>query len=673
MPTAFVWATPVYALTGSYIKLFHPWDVNKNGEVYYGTGESHAANWAAIYCLDAITGNRKIVNNWLTHWYIPTGQSTTTEYKYGAANTFNATTGTLQYSGIPLKHGRCDFRSMNSADYNFINNDENGNPRRGKMPWDFLFSSECNPVSPSTAGRGYNNNANGYAVPGSTSFVFGVTSITCDKRNNWMYLGLNSKSSLPGGNPDFEPVVVAYNNDAIAWWARCYQESSDGGTTPNTSTPDQYIDAIAIDYSKPVTDAELVVAGRQHGNNTIAMWSARSSTNQPLINANSNAAGFKNRFMGSSGNIHIGWLGRFKATTGVLYNATYVAEITEGASNYGAASTDSHLDGWPDPNSGNANLNTTYINKNQLQITGDGHVLIIAQGRRTLTTANAFQKMPPPSSTATGSWNYFVREYRKDLSYAKYSSILTGAWNQTTGAGGDNVELYGVCKTQYGIIAVGQGKTGNAMPTVNVPAWGSAIFSDSTGVISYFQQDSIASQNDNGIVASVLPVNIYSFNGYCNESGLQLNWRAGAEINMLRYEIEAAAERINFKKIGIIAAENIAEYPYKVKSTEAQYFRLKLVNRDDTYTYSNIIFIKSCNNNNRITLAPNPTNGDIEIKGLQKNTTIKLYDQLSRIVYEMICADVQTQKINIQNLPKGLYYMNIVSPKNSETIKIVLQ
>lgn len=664
VPIAFAWAVPVYAATGSYIQSYHPWDVSMQG-LYYATGESHAANWAAIYSLSTSTGNRQVVNNWLTHWYTPTGTTVSTEYKYATANTFNTSVGTLQYSGIPLKHGRCDLRSMNAADYNSIANDENNYPRMGKMPWDFLFKSECDPANVSNAGKGYNDNINGYRIAGSTSFVYGITTITCDKRNNWIYLGLNTKSSLPDGLPDFEPVVVALNNGSMGWWARCYKESNDG-INPLTSTPDQYIDAIAIDYSKPQAIGELVVAARQHGNNTNALWNSGPAN----IAANPTATGFKNRFMGSNGNIHICWLGRLRATTGTLLNATYVAELVEGAANYGIASADPHLDGWPSPNSGNADLNTTYIKKNQLQITGDGHVLALAQGRRTLTTANAYQKMPFPSSTLKGSWNHFVRQYRHDLSYAKYSSILTGQWDVATGAGGDNVQLNGICKTEFGIIAVGQGNVGNAMPTSNIPTWGASTFSDSTAVIAYFKNDSIASINDRGLSLTVVNNNKIELLSNCNNGTTTLSWKPKNDYNNYPYyDIEYTANGILFTSIHrLYTSPQVNTYTYNPAYQKGRY-RLKFVSNNGAVTYSNIVSPTCASVAAQMLIdAPRQT---VSFYGLTKPTHITLYNQSGQLIYSAYTAN-STYTFALPRLSSGLYYCKLLQANNTRVEKIIL-
>lgn len=248
------------------------------------------------------------------------------------------------------------------------------------------------------------------------------------------------------------------NTGEMKWWARLYQETS------HNSPPDQYVDHLAVDYKNKM----LVVAARTHGNNTKNFWNGDKLTYNP------GAKGFKNGFSGTSGNIHISWLGKYGLDSGRIYNASWVAEYAEGAK-LGTASQDPLLDGWADPNSGWPNLNTTRINS--IETDHDGNVYITGIGRRTITTSNAYQKMVKPEA-GKSCWNSFVRVYKSDLSTLIYSSLITGDWDIETGTGGDNTMLNFVLPTQNGLITGGisQVKDGTAsgspIPvTSNVPKW----------------------------------------------------------------------------------------------------------------------------------------------------------------------------------------------------------
>ncbi|MFZ1332185.1 MAG: T9SS type A sorting domain-containing protein, partial [Flavobacteriales bacterium] len=211
-------------------------------------------------------------------------------------------------------------------------------------------------------------------------------------------------------------------------------------------------------------------------------------------------SGFQNNFTGTSGNIHISWLGKLTLNNGTLMHSTYVAEYAEGTGSLGAPHPDPNLDGWPNPNGGWPNVNTTYLGKNMLKVTSSGRVVVLGQGRRTITTANAYQKMVKPANGGLSSWNNFVREYEDDLSIPLYSSLLVGQWDTLTQQGGDNVKLYGVFKNANSLLVVGKHTgAGSEMPVSNVPGWGNNTFNGESAVLARFTAANIVDPNDSPV------------------------------------------------------------------------------------------------------------------------------------------------------------------------------
>jgi hypothetical protein len=487
-PTGFLWVENVKAKAGQNVKIYQPWDVGSDGKVVYAYGDSHDYNWSAIYRLKA-DGTDDVVSEWRVHWDLNNAEF------YGNAASYPGGPSGLAHSAIVFKRdaNRCELRSTNQADYDTWLPDGNGGMKKGMWPLDVLFDSPCSPGQPgnTTSGPGYT----GYS-PGAT-FTYGPSSICIDRRNNFMYIGFNAKSVLPSSLPDFEPAVMAMNNDGLLlWWSRIYHEVTPNGDTTN-STPDQYIDALAIDYSQPVSSGVLVVSARCHGNNVENLWEGNT------IAANANASGFQNQFTGTNGNIHISWLGKLQTADGTLLNSTYVAEYNNTTTGLGGPHSDPNLDNWPDPNAGWPNVNTTYLGKNMLKVTADGSVIVLGKGRRTITTANAYQKMIRQTGSGNSCWNDFVRQYTPTLSKPLYSSILVGQWDTVTQTGGDNVRLYGMFKTEHGIIAVGK-HTGvaNDMPVSGVPSWGANTFNNESAVVAYLRASNIANIDDSPMIAT---------------------------------------------------------------------------------------------------------------------------------------------------------------------------
>ncbi len=491
-PTAVSWAHNADCTAGSDFQKLQPWDVGNDGEVVFGRGKEFDANWAVMERLDA-NGQRRAVEHWHAHWFDDPGVPGDQEWDGTPASSY-AGDFPLRYSALVLKaQRRGSLRSITQSDFEMLQPDGNGNSgRKGRYPDDYYFSGPCGLASSASCpgGPGYT----GYRVNSPTQRLGGIA---VDRRNGNFYFGYSTQTTLPGGQPDFEPAIVAMSADgSLLWWNRLYRE------TISNSTPDQYVDGVAIDYARN----EIVVLARSHGNNTYNLWPGDQ------IAANPQGRGFQNRFSGTNGNIHVSWIGKFSLTANELHASTFVGEYVEGSTNYGAPFLTGLLAGWPNPNAGWPNLNTTR-NCNDLKIASDGAVGIVCQGRRTITTNNAWQTMPYPIGTEAslvGTWNYFVRVYEPDLSGLRYSSLITGAWNTTNGQGGDNTSLLGLEFAPDALLVAGVHNAcasvdsvcsaamvanrvarPNPLTTADPPAWGQPAPDSQSAILGRLQADSL--------------------------------------------------------------------------------------------------------------------------------------------------------------------------------------
>jgi hypothetical protein len=477
VPSGLAWSFDVTA--GGDHKDRQPWDVGGDGKVVYALGTPIDVNWAAIQRL-GVNGQPEVVEHWTAHW----GENG--EWDGTNASRYDGSKGALKYSAVVMKAGRKgSLRSRTQAEFDALGADGNGRTdRKGTYPDDYYFTTPCDPGGTCTS-----------SAPGYTGYKVGkptqrVGSIVVDRRNNDLYFGYGTQSVLPSGEPDFEPAVVGMDSSGkLKWWSRLYHERTDktGGGFNTTSSPDQYVDHLAVDYSSACNGGCLVVLARAHGNNVINFWSGNKVASNP------SATGFQNQFTGTNGNIHISWLGKLELSSGTLQRASWLAEWNEGANiPMNSPASDANMDGWPSPNTGWVDLNTTRAQA--LEVDKDGQVFVTAVGRRTITTKTAHQKMIKPAE-GKSSWNAFARVYSADLSKLVYSSLLVGSWDAVTQSGGDNTELRGIVPLNGGLLAVGYHKLdvttgtakGNPVPSSSVPAWGVATPNKESALLGAFK------------------------------------------------------------------------------------------------------------------------------------------------------------------------------------------
>ena len=122
-----------------------------------------------------------------------------------------------------------------------------------------------------------------------------------------------------------------------------------------------------------------------------------------------------------------------------------------------------------------------------------------------------------------------------------------------------------------------------------------------------------------GLSGVPLPVQLTTFSGYNEGSVNKLNWNTSSELNSMEFQIERSADGINFQHIGTEAAAGFSTQPLNYNFTDVSplngvnYYRLKMVDMDYTYTYSNIIAINPIGMTlgNDIILFPNPSTDNV--------------------------------------------------------------
>lgn len=175
---------------------------------------------------------------------------------------------------------------------------------------------------------------------------------------------------------------------------------------------------------------------------------------------------------------------------------------------------------------------------------------------------------------------------------------------------------------------------------------------------------------------SPLPVELISFTAK-NETGSNiLKWSTATESNSSHFEVDRSTNGLIFYAIGEVQSKGnsttVQNYQYvdqtpAVKSSGTLYYRLKQVNEDGTYKYTNCV---SVDNKNVIlgTVYPSPTkdilNYKLNIKE-EGNFTVEILDDMG-----MLCMKETKEtspyrdefQSNLETLKKGIYFLKVSSP-----------
>ncbi len=173
---------------------------------------------------------------------------------------------------------------------------------------------------------------------------------------------------------------------------------------------------------------------------------------------------------------------------------------------------------------------------------------------------------------------------------------------------------------------------------------------------------------------AVIPIKLLYFGGNYYNNAVKLNWQYETQTNFSYFVVEKSADGVAFNKLNNIHLTNTQFYNYtdsNIKQGSIYYYRLKLVDRDGKFTYSNIIKIQT-GAFNTFSILGNPVKDNLSITGLKRGATLALYDNAGRMLLQKIIQD-QSLLMDISFLPGGVYYLNYSNKGLIENKKIIKQ
>lgn len=182
-----------------------------------------------------------------------------------------------------------------------------------------------------------------------------------------------------------------------------------------------------------------------------------------------------------------------------------------------------------------------------------------------------------------------------------------------------------------------------------------------------------------------LPIELLNFNAKrLNEKQVQLNWATTQEKSNQGFEVEMSRDAQHFEKLGFIEGQGnsleVMTYEFIVNNSGSAYYRLKQVDFDGNFNYSELRFVEGGElSDYSLNLYPNPTKSkihlnlkdydnsyiDLQLVNMQGEKILNIYDNL-------INAE-NTLNQTIPKLSKGVYILNVVYKGYHQQKKLVIQ
>jgi hypothetical protein len=185
-------------------------------------------------------------------------------------------------------------------------------------------------------------------------------------------------------------------------------------------------------------------------------------------------------------------------------------------------------------------------------------------------------------------------------------------------------------------------------------------------------------------LASPLPIELVSFTcNLINTKTVELNWTTSTEINTDYFSIERSSDGVTFESIGKVtsAGNSLNTLNYSLSDEfalkDVSYYRLKSVDLNGSYKYSEICSVTNYNASSSIIIYPNPTNGSISVECNQPNSlktdALSLKDITGKAIEVSIMSINNKIIIDMSILQPGMYFLEVMFGNKKIVEKITLQ
>lgn len=162
----------------------------------------------------------------------------------------------------------------------------------------------------------------------------------------------------------------------------------------------------------------------------------------------------------------------------------------------------------------------------------------------------------------------------------------------------------------------------------------------------------------------LLPVELTSFSVSNADKDNVVSWETSSEINNDYFEIERSSDGFFWESVGKVEGKGTSfeqnNYTHIDENVECMtcYYRLKQVNEDGSYEYSNVEVVK-LNKTTDFKIYPNPSTQFFYIESEEEISSATIIDSEGRVVKEINSVFEIGQAINIQDLENGIYIIRV--------------
>jgi hypothetical protein len=176
----------------------------------------------------------------------------------------------------------------------------------------------------------------------------------------------------------------------------------------------------------------------------------------------------------------------------------------------------------------------------------------------------------------------------------------------------------------------------------------------------------------------VLPVTLIDFRGQQQNRDVLLNWTSVLEDNLGRYELQRSTDGLNYQAIAIVfpkgSQHNEYDYIDHFASKGVNYYRLKMIDLDNSIKYSTIVLVNLKSTDNiSLDVSPNPAQNLVTLRlyNLSKgNYTIELINLSGQKIIQRfvtVSSAFQKETLNLdKGIQAGMYWIKVYNSSTGE-------
>jgi len=315
----------------------------------------------------------------------------------------------------------------------------------------------------------------------------------------------------------------------------------------------------------------------------------------------------------------------------------------------------------------------------------------IGIGEQTTVVANITNNGPCPIPTGEANAQITLRSDYFNV-VPNFTSICAGQWTLlgivTTGGPGGQHNLF--FRNTLGPIPSGGPFCGI---TIDITGAGITpplmpgditLFTSLNSMIATVFDANTTNQFANtqlGVTQFIVPLVLTDFSVTASSCNGIVNWKTVSEDNVDRFEIEFSSNGVLFTNAGTVKAKNSAnESVYRYVNAQANgrgYYRLKIIDRDNKFSYSKIISIDTkCNGRKSLSIYPNPvtTTNNLNViasgyEGSIKGELITVSGQIAR-TYSLKNG---TNTLSVEHLAQSTYMLRVTDASGqAESFRVMI-